>query len=102
MTENLRDHARAALAALDEIVAEHPTKTSEELAQAVRPLIAFRDGLIERRRHGGASPQLRNWLDQTNSIISSVVSCEFPLASLQRKNIKAARDALEPLLDCLG
>lgn len=102
MTENLRDYGRDALAALDEIVTEHPTKTSEELAQAMRPLIAFRNGLIERQRHGGASPQLRNWLDQTNSIISSVVSCEFPLAALSWKNIKAARDALEPLLDRLG
>ncbi len=99
MDDTACNECRSALTALDRVLEERPDKVHDELVDAVRCLVRLRDGLIERRRAGDASPELRDQLDRTNAVLSVAVGGEYPLVGVRWERVQKARDQLARLLD---
>jgi hypothetical protein len=95
MSENYRALCETAVAALDEVLAEHPDKINDELNEAARCLVRTRDGLIDQRRQG---ENVQSHLDQVNAILSVVVGSEYPLVGVRWDRVQEARNGLAALL----
>lgn len=86
---------RAALAAIEEAVADRDSHTSEKLSHVVARLVTLRNGLIARRRAGEPCAE---YLAQSNALISALIGTEFPVNGLQWDRVCETRDALTRLL----
>ena len=89
------DPCRAAVAALDRALHDRPDKIYDDLAEAVRCLVALRTELAARWRDGAP----RDCLDRCNAILSMVVGGEYPLVGIRRDRVRKAGDELRSLLD---
>lgn len=85
---------RAALAALDRLLADTPPCTAQEGMDAVRCGVAWRDALVRRRRQDGASPDLDRELALANGVLGLTWSGVVPVTGFRRGRLEKARDAL--------
>jgi hypothetical protein len=92
-TQQLCDKA---VAALDRALHDRPDRLYDDVAEAVRCLVHFRDELIERGRAGGDAA-IADRLRRANSLLSLVVGGEYPVIGLHRERLEKARDALDKL-----
>ena|SRR5690242_6880748 len=89
---------RKAVDSLEQALEHRPDRVYEDMADAVRCLVRFRDALIERQRERKADPGARDRLRRVNAILSIVVGGEYPLVGVREKRIKQAHDELAQLL----
>jgi hypothetical protein len=85
---------RAALAALDRLLAHAPPCTAQEAMEAVRCTVALRDLLVARWRAGEAAPGLEARLACANGVVSLTWSGVVPVSGFRRRRLETARDAL--------
>jgi hypothetical protein len=88
---------RAALAALDRLLAVSPPCTAQEAMEAVRRTVALRDLLVARRRAGAPLPELEARLTCANAVLSLTWSGAVPVTGFRRQRLEKARDALAAL-----
>ena len=96
----LSDRRGKALSAVDAVLAgksESPQAATVELTKAV---VRLRDALIESLRAGDATAKRE--LDHTNSLLSLVVSIQYPMQGKQWEKLKDAREGLARLLAEIG
>ena len=84
----------AALAALDRLIAVAPPCTVEEAMEALKRIVALRDGQVAQRRREGAAPALDARLACTNAVLSLAWSGAVPIAGFRRERLENARAAL--------
>ena len=91
---NCGDERRKAIAALDQLLAEHPQNPETALVEATAALVRLRDRLIGMSRkaalEGDAPAQLRH----ANAVISILMAGHYPVEGVRWDCIKQARDAL--------
>jgi hypothetical protein len=92
-TEELCD---GAVEALDRALRDQPDRLYDDVAEAVRCLVRFRDEMIERQR-SDPDAETGGRLRRANAILSLVVGGEYPIAGLHRERLEKARDALDKL-----
>lgn len=85
---------RAALAALDRLLAVSPPCTAQEAMDAVRRVVALRDLLVARRRTDGAAPGFDARLARANAVLGLTWSGAVPVTGFRRGRLEKARDAL--------
>ena len=87
----------AAIAALDQLLADRPDKLGHDFSAAMRHLAGWRDALVQRRRHLplGGDPDA---LEQINAAISVILGGQFPLGKVQWPEIARVRLQLSELL----
>lgn len=88
---------REGLRKIDEALSKRPKKDGQVLTEATGLLCAYRDGLIEAARSGGA--QDRERLSHINAILSVVAGVHFPLGDVPWAELEKARGWLCDLLD---
>lgn len=93
-----RDGLDQATAALDRAIEDREDHIQQDLADAVRRIVAVRDRLIAERRRG-IDPGDR--LARLNAVLSHVVAGEYPLAGIRRQRIEEARDELAAIADSI-
>lgn len=86
--------ARAALAALDRLLADAPPCSAQEGMEAVRACVALRDALVARRRAEGASEALDRRLKLANGVLGLTWSGVVPVSGFRRARLEKARAAL--------
>jgi hypothetical protein len=91
-----REARRAALAAVDRLLADAPPCTAEEAVEGLRRVVAWRDRLVAARRaaEASAAPDLDRRLAVANGVLSLTWSGVVPVAGFRRKRLEAARRAL--------
>jgi hypothetical protein len=85
-----------AIKALDRALHDRPDRLYDDVAEAVRCLVRFRDELIERQRSNGDA-ESRSRLRRANAILSMAVGGEYPVAGLHRERLQKVREALDKL-----
>lgn len=85
---------RAALGALDRLLADAPPCTAQEGMDAVRRSVAWRDALAALRRAEGASPALDRELALANGVLGLTWSGVVPVSGFRRERLAKARQAL--------
>jgi hypothetical protein len=85
---------RAALAALDRLLADAPPCTAQEGMDAVRRSVAWRDALVARHRAEGPSPELDRDLALANGVLGLTWSGVVPVSGFRRERLAKAREAL--------
>jgi hypothetical protein len=90
---------RKAVKALERALDDRPDRIYEDMAEAVRCLVRFRDELIEQRRAEPGNPRARDRLGRVNAILSVVVGGEYPLIGIREDRVRQARDELAKLLE---
>ena len=88
------EHSRAALAALDTLLADRPEKIGHDFSEATRCLTAWREHCIARWRETEAGED-RRFLERINAAISVVVGGQFPLGHVNWDSIESVRRDLE-------
>jgi hypothetical protein len=88
---------RAALAALDRLLAVSPPCTAQEAMEAMRRAVALRDLLVARRRAGDTSPGLAARLACANGVLGLTWSGAVPVSGFHRQRLERAREALAAL-----
>ncbi|MDR7035906.1 MULTISPECIES: hypothetical protein [Methylobacterium] len=89
---------RAALAALDQVLAHRPKKDDPAFARATACLTAFRDELIAGHRRQTCT---RERLTHLNGVISVVLAGHFPLGDVPWDELDKARGWLSDLVDVI-
>lgn len=92
MTDTDQLH-RNAVDALDRALRDRPQQLYDDISDAVRCLVRFRDGLIDQQSNEPADDRLR----RVNALLSLVVGGEYPVQGLSRDRLEKARDALSAL-----
>jgi hypothetical protein len=83
----------AALASLDQLLAERPDRVGADFSAATRHLAAYRDALAaEWRRTASQTDRAR--LASVNAVISVVVGGHYPLGDIPWPHIEKARSLL--------
>lgn len=95
MNDELTQRYERALASLNEVLQDRPGIVHDDLEAATQSIVAVRDALLDAARHGAT--ESKNALPQVNSLLSLIVSAEFPLVGLRWKRIESARDSLQEL-----
>ena len=85
--------ARAALAAIDTLLADRPEKIGHDFSEATKRLTAWRAHCVARWRKTQAEED-RQRLDRVNAAISVVLGGEFPLGRVNWDSIEIARHEL--------
>jgi hypothetical protein len=85
--------ARAALAAIDTLLADRPEKIGHDFSEATRRLTAWRAHCTARWRETQAKED-RQRLDRVNAAISVVLGGQFPLGRVNWDSIERARHEL--------
>ncbi len=93
------DHAAAALAIYERLLAERPHEVHQTLSEAARHVVNLRDALITRDRRGES---VDDRLAAANVLASLAVSCQFPIAGVKWSRMETARDALRAFCDRSG
>jgi hypothetical protein len=88
---------RAALAALDRLIAVSPPCTVDEAMEALRRMVALRDGLVARQRAAGTTPAIAVRLACVNAVLSLTWSGAVPIMGFRRERLEQARAALAAL-----
>lgn len=94
------DHARQLASTLEQVeytLSHRDENVSENMAKAIRGIVAVRDQLIDAKRSGNAFPSLPGLLDHVNGLISLTASLEFPLAGFHWKRVEEIRDNLRKM-----
>ena len=84
----LETEARAALAVVDQALAERPHKEGHTFSAAARSLCVLRDTLSARQKDDLLR---RLWLERINAVISVILAGHFPLGSVPWDEIAKAR-----------
>jgi hypothetical protein len=95
MDEEARREAERAMEALEAAIAHGPQAPHQEVADAVRCMIALRDHLLERARRGDDT---RTALARVNSLVSLAHGAEHPLIGFHLHRLEQTRDGLAELL----
>lgn len=84
---------RAALDALDSVIADQPRKSGHDFTEATKHLARFRDALIAQCRAAGdeKSHEVRVRLGKVNAVISAVLAGHFPVGTIPWPEIEEAR-----------
>lgn len=88
---------RAALRAIDKLLAERPRKIGHDFSEATRCLTAYRDQLIAIWRDSGNQTDFDR-LAAVNSVLSVVIGGHFPLGDVPWGHIERARRQLADIL----
>ena len=85
---------KAALDALDAVIAGKPRKSGHDFTAATKHLARFRDELVARHRAAGdeASHAVRAQLTRVNAVISAVLAGHFPIGPIPWPEIEKARN----------
>jgi hypothetical protein len=86
----------AALAAIDQVLADRPDKVGHDFATATRHLAAWRDVLVQRWRHSAAESD-RRALERVNAGLSVILGGQFPLGQVPWPEIERVRQDLSEL-----
>jgi hypothetical protein len=89
-----REARYLATIALDRLLAIAPPCTAQEAMDAMRQVVALRDGLVAQRRRAGGSPELDRRLTEANAVLSLTWSGVVPVTGFRRKRLEKARAAL--------
>jgi hypothetical protein len=92
----LPEHRGNALCAIDAVLGERPQSIQPAVLELTRAVVALRDALIESRRAG--DPGAKRELAHVNSLLSLVVSIQYPMQGQHRDKLEQARDALGKLI----
>ena len=84
---------RAALRAIDKLLAERPRKVGQDFSEATRSVTAYRDQLIAIWRDSGSQADFDR-LAAVNSVLSVVIGGHFPLGDVPWGHIEKARRQL--------
>jgi hypothetical protein len=95
MSEEARQSAAAAIAALDAAIETGPQASHEQIAAAFQAIIELRDRVLDEARRGTATTGCR---DRVNSLASLAYGGEFPLSGFHAHRLEQAREALAALL----
>jgi hypothetical protein len=90
-----REARYLATMALDRLLADAPPCTAQEAVEAIRQVVALRDGLVAQRRQAGASAELDRRLTETNAVLSLTWSGVVPVTGFRRQRLQKARAALD-------
>lgn len=96
MDQESRQQAQAALEAFETAIEQGPRVRHEQIAAAVRRLIALRNHLLERSRAGDSDGAL---LSRVNSLLSLAYGAEHPLIGVHLHRMEQTRDHLHALLN---
>lgn len=91
----------AALAAIDQVLADRPDKVGHDFSAATRHLAVWRDWLAERWRHSGA-PHDRRALERVNAALSVLLGGQFPLGQVPWPEIARIRQDASELANADG
>jgi hypothetical protein len=86
----------AALAAIDQLLADRPDKIGHDFSAATRHLAIWRDSLAQRWRHSAAKPD-RRALERVNTALSVILGGQFPLGQVPWPEIERVRQDLSEL-----
>jgi cytosine/adenosine deaminase-related metal-dependent hydrolase len=88
-----RGAGKAALDALDTVIAGQPRRSDHEFTEATKHLARFRDALIAQHRAAGdeESHEIRARLGKVNAVISAVLAGHFPVGTIPWPEIETAR-----------
>jgi hypothetical protein len=86
------------IAKLSHVLEERPERLHHEITDAVRSVVALRDGFIACRRKGDLSAADQARLVKVNAALSFTVGAEFPLVGVRWQRIAKARDTLRDML----
>lgn len=95
MDQSSREQAQSAIEAFEAAIGQGSKVKHEQIAEAVRRLIALRNQLRERTRAGeiDAVP-----LRQVNALVSLAHGAEHPLIGVHLHRMEQARDGLRTLV----
>lgn len=96
MDVELQRHARDAIKTIDIVLREGLQVEHAGIQAATNDVVAFRNRVIERFRHGAVD---RAVLDRANSLVSLAYGAEFPLSGLHLHRLEQTRDGLRKLLE---
>jgi hypothetical protein len=94
LVANCGDECREAIAALDQLLAQHPGNPEAELIDATASLVRLRDRLIAMSREAPLPDGARDQLRHTNAVMSVLMAGHYPIEGIRWDCIKQARDAL--------
>ena len=86
----------SALAAVEKAIGANPDDVEAAALEMTRALVRLRDALIAADRSSPSAPG-REALARANSILSLVVSVQYPMHGVQQEKLKKAREALSAL-----
>lgn len=93
------EEARRALELYRRLVDQAQDLEHEDLAKAIRQLVAVRDQLVaERRLANDWSARQQEDLDRVNSMLSVSSAAEFPLVGVRWERLCLLRDSLSQLI----
>lgn len=96
MDEISRQQAQSAIEAFEAAIEQGSKVKHEQIAEAVRRLIALRNQLLERTRAGDIDGAP---LPQVNALVSLAHGAEHPLIGVHLHRMEQARDSLRTLID---
>jgi hypothetical protein len=94
MDVEARQEAERAIEALKAAISHGPQAPHQEVADAVRCVIALRNHLLERARAGDDT---RAALDRVNSLVSLAHGAEHPLIGFHLYRMEQTRDGIDRL-----
>ena len=95
MDQISRQQAQSAIEAFDAAISQGSKVRHEQIAEAVRRLIALRNQLLDRTRAGDIEGVP---LKQVNALVSLAHGAEHPLIGVHLHRMEQARDGLRTLV----
>ena len=86
--------AEAALAALDNLLADRPNRAGHDFSEATKRLTGYREALLAFWGGPPSAPADRALLSRVNAVISVVYGTHYPIGSPKWDSLQGARDEL--------